>query len=192
MSKITYTFPADCPVAELRGVTATGGVLCRLDGKWMAGEPDAVKFDTRVNGRTIMARIAGKPELEAALAAHLEAKATKAANLAAIGWTEYQAVQRHATNAAHAYERASEYGYPVAEAEADRKASAALEAARLQYPLAALYARAESYSMASHDVKVAVGRRAMEAIEQGADPDAAVAVMEAEWDAYCQHAASTD
>lgn len=182
---ITYTFPSDCPIQQLRGVTATGGVLCRLDGRWMDGDPDAVRFDIRVDGKAVVARIAGKPELEAELAAHLAAKEAKAQTLAAIGWPAYQAVQRRAANAAHAYERASEYGYPAAEAEADRKAYADLEAARVQYPQAALYARAENYSMASHDVKSGAGRRAMAAIEGGADPAAAVQEMENEWTTYC-------
>lgn len=191
MSKITYTFPADCPIPELRGVTATGGTFCRLDGKW-DGEPDAVRFETRIKGNGVVARIAGKPELEAALAAHNAAKQAKADRLAAIHWPEYQAVQRRAANAAHAYERASEHGYPVAEAAADRRAHEALVAAREQYPLAALYAKAESYSMASNYIKAGAGRRAMEAIEQGADSAEAVAAMEAEWTAYCRDAAAND
>lgn len=185
MDTITYTFPADCPVAALRGRTLTGGVFCRIDGK-AAGTPDAVRFAERVEGNNIIARIAGKPELEAALASQQAAAQARAARLAAIKWPEFEAVQRRAENAAHAYTRASEHGYPVDEAIADREAYAALEAARLQYPLAALYARALSYREASHYAKSGAGRRAMEAIEQGTDPAQAVASMEAEWADLCR------
>ena len=83
MNKITYTFQRDCKVAALAGKTFTGGEFCRTDGKWQ-GEPDAVRFAEKVDGKTVMARIAGKPELEAALAASKAEKAAVANRLAAI------------------------------------------------------------------------------------------------------------
>ncbi len=191
MSNINYTFPADCKVPQLRGVTATGGVFCVASGKWR--QPiDAVKFTTEIDGKGIIAMISGKPELEAALTAHLariaDEKAALDSTLAAIGWPQYQAVQSRACNAREAYDRASEYGYPAKEAGAMQAADVALDAARAQYPGAAAYVRAESYSMASHDQKASAGRRAMDAIESGADPIATIAVMEAEWSAAAEKA----
>ena len=73
MEKITYTFPATCPIPELRGVTVHGGVLIRHGGK------DAYRFATKVAGREVIATVAGKPELEAAAAAHRKAEAERAA-----------------------------------------------------------------------------------------------------------------
>ena len=185
--KITYTFATDCAIPQLRGLTVTGGTFCRLDGAWQK-EPDAVRFRERIEGRAIVARIADKPELEAALMAHKQAESEIAANLAAIGWPAYQAVQRAAENARESYDRASEYGYPAKEAAAMRITDEALVAARVQYPLAAAYARAEGYSEAANDQKASAGRRAMEAIERGADALAAIQIMEAEWSAAAERA----
>lgn len=187
MSKITYTFAADCPVAPLRGITVTGGKFCRIDGK--AGEPDAVRFIERVAGKTIIARIAGKPELEAALVAHNAGIAARKAMLDAIGWPQYKDVQSRYRNAQYAYERASEHGYPVEQAAKVRDAYAALEAARVQYPGAAAYAKAESYSMADNYAKAGAGRNAMAAIERGDDPAQAVAAMEIKWSADAERMA---
>lgn len=182
MNKITYTFGADCKVPQLRGVTVSGGVFCTANGKWQ--EPiDAVRFDTVIDGRRVTAMIAGKPELEQALADHLAVEAAKAATLASIGWPQYQAVQSRAVNARYAYDEASEHGYPVKAARAMQDADDALDAARAQYPLAAAYALAESYRMASHDQKASAGRRAMDAIESGSDPIATIAKMESDWSA---------
>jgi len=66
MSNITYTFPADCPLAALRGVTVTGGKLQRVLINKVA--TDVVVFETKVNGQSVTAKVAGKPELEAILA----------------------------------------------------------------------------------------------------------------------------
>jgi hypothetical protein len=184
--KISYTFAADCPIAELRGVTVTGGVFAATSGKY--NDPiDSVKFDDEIivagKLRRISAKIAGKPELEQLLAAHNAAEAAKVAILAAIGWPQYQAVQSIAINAQGAYESASQHGYPVKQAAAMREADEALDAARAQYPLAAAYAMAESYSYASHNQKASAGRKAMAAIQGGADPLQAVAKMESDWSA---------
>ena len=187
MNKITYTFSTDCKIAQLRGMTVTGGEFCRADGKWQH-EPDAVRFAERIDGKILIVLIAGKPELEAALAAHKRQKQAVADRLAAIGWPQYQAVQRGVYNARGAYDQASERGYPVREAAAMRAADEALDAARAQYPLAAAYAKSDSYSMAHNDQKASAGRRAMTAIESGAEPVAAIATMDAEWSAAAEKA----
>ena len=180
MTTITYTFAADCPITQLRGVTVHGGVFCASTGKYN-DQTDVVRFATLVDGRVVKARIAGKPELEQALADHLAADAAKVAALAAIKWPEYQAIQSRAINARGAYDAASECGYPVKEARAMKIADEALDAARTQYPRAAAYAKAESYSMAAHDQKASAGNKAMAAIESGEDPLVAVAAMDAVW-----------
>ena len=187
MITITYTFAADCPIAELRGVTATGGKFTRLDGKF-TGTPDAVNFPTVLNGNGVVAKIAGKPELEAALAAHLAAQKAVADRLAAIGWPEYQAAQSRAINARGAYDAASQYGYPSKQAQAMSGADDALEYAAGKYPLAALYAKAESFSFASNDSKSIAGRNAMREIEQGGDVVSAIEKMESAWSAAAQRA----
>lgn len=187
MSKITYTFPADCKIEQLRGMTVTRGEFCRIDGKW-GGEPDAVRFAERIDGKILIVRITGKPELEAALAASKTEKQAVTDRLAAIGWPQYQAAQRIAYAARAEYDRASERGYPVREAAAMRAADEALDVARAQYPLAAAYAKAESYSMASHDQKSSAGRKAMSAIESGADPLVATEAMATEWSTAAERA----
>lgn len=188
MSTLTYTFPTDFPTAELRGVTVTGGEFCRLDGQWMAGEPDAVRFATKVNGKAIGARIAGKPELEAALAAHQAAQAAKAACLRALGWDEYREALRAAGNAEARYDAASEHGYPVREAERLRQAQDALSALSARSPGAAAYAKAEAYSQAANADKAILGTEAMRAIEQGLDPIITVEAMEQAWHAAAAQA----
>lgn len=177
---ITYKFSDDCQIHQLRGKTVTGGVFCRVDGKCI-GEFDAVRFFEQIEGNTVMARIAGKPELEAALAAHRAAQKSKQDRLAAIGWSEYKAIQSTAVNACAAYDHASEHGYPAKEAAALRAADEALEQARIEYPQAAAYAKAEAYWMAANDQKSSAGRTAMSEIEDGADPIAAVEKMAQVW-----------
>lgn len=179
---ISYVFPEDCAIPELRGVTATGGEFCRVDGKWMNGDPDAIRFShPRHNGRVLIARIAGKPELEAALATMLAAKAAKEERLAALGWPHYEAARRALGNAQGAYDAASDYGYPAREAEQLRQAEKEMDRLRSIYPDAAAYAKALSVSEASNYEKAAIGRTAAKAIEQGADPSTAITDMEAAW-----------
>lgn len=183
MQAITYTFPLDFSVTELRGKTFSGGKLCRVDGDWH-GEPDAVDFGhQQVGGKTVAlkVKITGKPELEAMLAAYKVEKEAIKARLAAIGWPTYKAAQSKAINARDAYDYASERGYPAKEASAMRVADEALDAVAQEYPLAAAYAEAESYGRSHNYLKSSAGTRAMRAIENGADPLQAVAEMEAEW-----------
>lgn len=54
-----------------------------------------------------------------------------------------------------------------------------------KYPRAAAYVKAEKWSCAAHYAKAAAGRKAQEAIINGADHEAAIEAMEAEWTAYC-------
>lgn len=181
---ITYTFGADCPVDELRGMTATDGVFCNIDHRFIPGrDPDAVRFV--IDGRQVIVKIAGRPELEAALA---EAKAEKdrvTARLAEIGWPQYEAALLRMEKARDAYDRASERGYPSREAGALKHAEAALAQTRVDYPLAALYALAKSYARARNPVKAKHGCDAMRAIETGGDPADVIAKMQAAWDEYC-------
>lgn len=50
-----------------------------------------------------------------------------------------------------------------------------------KYPRAAAYLEAERYSMAAHYVKAAAGRKAIDAIIDGEDYQAAIAAMEKKW-----------
>lgn len=54
-----------------------------------------------------------------------------------------------------------------------------------KYPRAAAYVRAENWASAAHYAKSAAGQKALEAIINGADPDATIKAMEAEWTAHC-------
>lgn len=129
--------------------------------------------------------------MEAETTTTTQSAASKDARLAEIGWPQYQAAQCRVYNARARYDRASAYGYPAKEADELRAAEADLERARQTYPLSALYARAESWSLSSHYVKAAAGARAMRRIEDGEDPDTVVAEMEQSWRQYCFDSASS-
>ena len=182
--KISYTVPEDSPVKELRGVTVKNGTFKASSGKY--NDPiDMVQFDLvlKVDGkdRHIGAMIKGKPELEKIFSDYNAKIAAEKKTLEDIGWSQYEAVQRRAINAQGAYEAASEHGYPVKQAAAMREADEALEAARAQYPLAAAYAKAVSYSFAHNDLESSAGTRAMKAIKNGADPLKTIEEMESSW-----------
>jgi len=55
------------------------------------------------------------------------------------------------------------------------------------YPRAAAYLQAKSYAHASNYRKVAAGKRAMAAIEDGEDYEAAVEQMETAWREHCKN-----
>lgn len=57
---------------------------------------------------------------------------------------------------------------------------------KAQYPVAAAYLKAESWEYGSHYAKCAAGRKAKQAIADGADYVEAIAQMDAEWSAYCK------
>jgi hypothetical protein len=54
-----------------------------------------------------------------------------------------------------------------------------------QYPRAAAYLKAESYSLADHYAKAAAGKKALEKIINGDDYAQALAEMDKEWSDYC-------
>jgi len=61
-----------------------------------------------------------------------------------------------------------------------------IAALKAQYPAAAAYLKAEAYEYASHYAKSAAGRKAKQAIADGANYGEALAQMEAEWQAHCE------
>ena len=189
---ITYTFPADCPIPQLRGITCTGGKFARhmIDRKAV----DVCCFDP-VNGKSVMARVFGKPELEAAFAAQLaaeaQAKAKKRAALEAAvpGLAEYEAASRAYSNAICAYDRACDRGgYPVNEGAAAKTTEEALQQVYARHPATRLWRKIEAYTEASNYSKAAAGREARRSVEAGADLAASVANMEADWSAAAAQA----
>lgn len=82
-----------------------------------------------------------------------------------------------------AYDRKSQYGYPAREASAMSRAQAAYGEALRQFPRAAAWMQAESYSMARNDRKASAGNRAKARIEAGEAHEIVIAEMDAEWKA---------
>ena len=189
---ISYTFPADCPIPALRGVTCEGGVLQRhvIRGELV----DVVAFATRVDGKSVVASVAGKPELEAAVAAaktaEQEAQAAKrrALEAAVPGLAAYETAMAAYSRAAAAYDRASERGYPVAEAAAAKAAQQALDAVYAQYPATASWNKIIAYTQAANYDKSAAGDAARRTVEAGGDVMQAAADMEAAWSAAAARA----
>ena len=185
MSNITYTFPDQAAIpAPLRGKTFTGGKLAR---HMIGGAPvEVVMFVERINGQTVAAKVAGKPELEAAVAAikaaEAQAKADAQATLeiAVPGAAAYEAAMRTYANAA-AYDRASERGYPAKEAAAAKAADAALQAVFAQYPATALWSKIIGYTQASNYSKSGAGEAAKKSVLAGENIAQAVEKMEADW-----------
>lgn len=186
MSKITYTFPDQAAIpAPLRGKTFTGGKLAR---HMIGGAPvEVVIFAERINGQTVAAKVAGKPELEAAVAAiktaeaKAKADAQTALEIAVPGVTAYEAAMRVYTNASAAYDRASERGYPAKEAAAAKAADDALQAVMIKYPATALWRKVIAFTQASNDQKSSAGDAAKKAIMSGTPIAEAVTKMESEW-----------
>lgn len=54
-----------------------------------------------------------------------------------------------------------------------------------KYPRAEAFLKAESFSNSNHYVKSAAGKKALESIIDGADPQKTIELMEKEWDKYC-------
>lgn len=190
---ITYTFPTDCPVPQLRGVTFIGGQLTKtkIDDKWV----DAVVFQgPLIDGRTVTARLDNKPDLQAIVAyakeaADIAAAAKQAAIEASVpGLAAYEAAMRAYSNALADYERASQYGYPAKEAAASEAADNALQAVHAQYPATVAWRKIESYCQASNYDKSAAGDVARRSVEAGKDIFEAVAIMETDWKAAAERA----
>lgn len=184
---ITYTFPASCPVLALRGVTVTGGVFdTQLVERKLV---DVVKFATKVDGKAVIARVAGKPELEAALAAHkadiAKVAADKRAALEAAvpGLGKYETAYRKWLIACAAYDRASERGYPVREGAAMKAADEALQAVFAQNPATRLWREIERHQHADHHEMAAAGNRAAAAVMSGVPIEQAAVAMADEWSA---------
>ncbi len=179
MDGITYTFGPACGIPELAGKMVEGGQITEM---LIGGSKEiVVRFATRIAGKAVVAKIAGKPELEAIYAEQRAAKARKAEILNQMGWPLYREIQGRCIDAHEAYDRASEYGYPAREAAALTLAEEALTQARMEYPAAAAYALAESYRGAENYRKSAAGRAAMDVIERGEEPLAAIQAMHAAW-----------
>ena len=186
MSNIIYTFPDQTTIpAPLRGKTFTGGKLSR---QMIGGAVvEVVMFSERINGQTVAAKVAGRPELEAAVAAikatEAKAKADAQTTLetAVPGVLAYEAAMRSYSNAVAAYDRASERGYPVKEAAAAKEADAALKAVFEQYPATALWSKIIGFTQASNYSKSGAGEAAKKAVLSGEDITQAVAKMEADW-----------
>lgn len=144
-TKLTYTFPANCRVAALAGKTVVGGEILKLqiDRKLV----DVVRFETLFEGKNIIARIAGKPELEAALA-EKEAEQAKKYAVAQAEKKAFEATlegQREALRIAES-DSYSENHYPGSRAwmanQAARKALDAFDAAHPEIANAFKVARA--------------------------------------------------
>lgn len=190
---ITYTFPDDCPLPQLRGVTFTGGRMTKtkIDGELI----DAIVFDAPlIDGRTITARLDNKPDLQAIVASAKEAAdIAAAAKQAAIeesvpGLASYEAAMSAYSNALADYERASQYGYPAKEAAAAESADNALQAVHVQYPATVAWRKIESFCQASNYDKSAAGDVARRSVEAGNDIFEAVAKMESDWQAAAERA----
>lgn len=183
---ITYTFPLDCPLPQLRGVTCTGGKVTsmKIDGKMV----EAVAFTSPlVGGQTVTARIDNKPDLQAIIAADKErsaqAVAAKQAALEASvqGLAAYESAMRTYSNAADAYDRASEHGYPAKESAAADAAEKALQAVHAKYPATVAWRKIEEFCQAHNDAKSSAGYTARRAVESGIDVFSAAEKMETEW-----------
>ena len=179
---ITYTFPVDCPLPALRGVTCEGGKF------GYHGGADVVTFSTRIDGQTVIARVAGKPELMAALAAHKAEQAAAAAadraalELAVPGVGAYERARRAYINAADAYDRASDRGgYPIREGAAWQSADKALKAVHAEFPATVLWRDIVAYREAGHHEKSLAGAVAARAVQSGVPIATAHAAMEAQW-----------
>lgn len=189
---ITYTFPADCPIAALRGVTCTGGQVSRHNVGGKAVE--VVAFETKVNGKSVMAAVEGKPELVAAVAAVKAAEAKAAADkqaaleLAVPGLAAYEAASTAYSIAADAYDRASERGYPVREAANAKTADAALQAVFEKFPATKLWAQIKTYSYGSNYDRAGAADAAKKSVLAGVPIAEAVAKMEADWSAAASRA----
>jgi hypothetical protein len=192
MSNITYTFPADCPIAELAGVTVSGGKIQNILVNKVLTE--VVVFETKVQGKSVTAKVAGKPELEAAVAAikaaEAQAKADARATLEAAvpGLAAYESASSAYSAAVHAYDRASERGYPVNEAARAQAAEKVLFAVYEQHPATKLWAQIEKYSYGSNYDRAACASKAKAAVMSGVPIADAVAKMEADWSAAAERA----
>lgn len=104
------------------------------------------------------------------------------------GKQEYEEARGAVENARGAYDAASEYGYPAREAAAMKEAEAEFAEICQQYPVAAAWGQANSWTYASNYRKVGAGKRAMERIEAGENHETVLTEMAAEWTAAAHEA----
>lgn len=189
--QISYTFPnTDAVPAPIRSKTFTGG---KLENHLLGGKlVEVFAFKEKINGQPVAARVAGKPELEAA-AAEIKAAAAKAKTearaaleAAVPGLTEYELVMKKWSKAQAEYDKASEYGYPGKAAAVASAADDELNAVMAKYPATAMWRKINEYEQSSNYSKSAAGDTAKSAVMSGTPIADAVKKMEAQWsgDAY--------
>jgi len=154
--QITYTFAtADTVPAPLRGKTFTGG---RLDSQFLAGqETEVITFAETINGQMVCVRVAGKPEIEAAVAEikaaiEQEKQAARARLEAAVpGLSQYEAAMAKYSAAMIAFDRAMDRGgYGDKEEAAMEAADAELQAIATQYPATAMWRKIIGFEKSSN------------------------------------------
>jgi len=169
---ISYTFPADCPVAALRSVTASGGTPHRYRGE------DVVRFTTRIDGQRVAARISDKPELQAAVAAYHAEEirlATERSDLLARNLPGLAQVQSAATTLRadrdrywHEHAHAQEHDMYRQPRQQDANLQSRYDALAAQYPRAAEYERLQNCVESAHwACDRADERNRMDALERG-------------------------
>lgn len=143
----------------------------------------AVQFrPVRVNGKEVnpIIRLAGKPKLAAAWAAHEKARgeyeAAVAANLP--GLEELRAAQEREERHGRRFARMMDDEHNDGARPPRREAGPAFADLAAKHPRARLYLRAESYSFAANDQKAAAGKEAMEILEHGGSEADAARVLE--------------
>lgn len=190
MNQINYTFPADCKIEKLRNVTVTGGNIGRqrVNGTFVA----VVNFTTSPVGPLTVV-VAGKPELEATIAAACAAEENAIANTqnaleAAIpGLATMLELERtvlaDVEQAAESFNFVMSSGSGHAPYHADEKLAETLTAMKSANPRAALYCEAAAInhntSWADNTGKGASAKRAMEILATGGSIEDATAAMNA-------------
>lgn len=150
----------------------------QFDGRLRINAPQRMEAD---NARPAI--VAAKAEIVAALqaqaAAHRRAAEERAAKIAAIpGLAEIRAARADLD----AWQREFNASFDdVGGLGVRQKPSYDIPAMLAAYPTAAAYLEAESFAIASHDVKASAGRKALATIINGEDPAAAIEQMHSEW-----------
>jgi len=202
---ISYTFPADCPLPALRGVTLTDGRLTWIpDGpktRFGAQIGNAVLFETTlIAGRSeLVVKLDGRPDLAETVRADIaradaEAQAARATKEAALeaavpGILEIMEIANAAECEAERYQR--EHAAMMADgdndglrhpAPEDRSHAARLAALLAANPRAALYMTArrqrQDAGWGDCDGSGAAGDRAMELLAAGVSMEEAAEALE--------------
>lgn len=194
---ITYTFPADCPVTALRGKTFT---VRRISRRAVNGKATEVaEFVEKFEGRDLAAIVAGKPELEAAVATYRAAEAAErqaardALEAAAPGVHRLIELFERASNDAERHHEqfeammADEHNDGINPPRAiNQDWRSEYEAARAEHPRAALYLKAKLQAEGAHWAdntgKGAAGSKAMSILAAGGSIEEATAALAARRD----------